>query len=152
LLDVPDPPVRAGRYHRLNGRPTWYGSTSEAGAWAEFARSLPDGVDPAQFKRHVGRVDFDVMVLDLTDSDVQTRLGISRGDLIADDDAVCQALADLAANAGFEAVLGPSAALPDDATLAVFGDAIRARSRDVVDRGVRSAPTGQSGPIRRRRR
>ena len=59
--------------------------------------------------------------------------------LTSDDLTVCQALADLAVQAGFEAVLGPSAAAQGETTLAVFGPAITERATSVTDLGVRRA-------------
>src|SRR6476659_7168902 len=66
VLDAPAPPTHAGRYNRAGGRATWYGSSSETGAWAEFRRALPVGVDPGEFPRRIGRVEFDLKLLDLT--------------------------------------------------------------------------------------
>ncbi len=120
--------------------------------WGEFGRSLPDGVDPAQFRRRLGRVDFDLVLLDLTSPDLLGSLGIETADLTKDDLALCQTLAELAAAAGFDAVLGPSAAHEGETTLAVFGDAIRRTSSAVRDLGVRTPPDPGSDPSLRRRR
>ena len=141
VLDVQNPPHRAGRYHRIGGRPTWYGSSSEAGAWAEFIRSLPEGADPAEFQRRIGRVDFDLVALDLASPELQRALGVKPAELTADDLTVCQTLADLAAEAGFDGVLGPSAAAAGETTVAVFGKSIGAKAAAVVDQGVKT-PTG----------
>jgi hypothetical protein len=140
VLSTPDPPIWNGRYHREGGRATWYGASSEGDAWAELLRSLPDEIDPSEFPRRLGRVEFELLVLDLTSRDLQTRLKISNTDLTADDLAVCETLADIAAQAGFDAVLGPSAASAADQTLAVFGPAISSKSRDVRDLGVQTPP------------
>ncbi len=139
VLDAPNPPFRGGRYHRAEGSPTWYGSSTESAAWAEFARSLPDDVDSSQFQRRLGRADFDLLVLDLTAPGIQRSLGLRPSDLIADDLTVPQTLAELAAIAGFDAVLGPSAAAAGETTLAVFAPAITEKARRVVDRGVQDA-------------
>jgi len=128
-----------------------YGSSSESAAWAELLRN-PHGVDAREAKRRIGRLTFDVVALDLTAPETQRALGVTPADLTADDIEICQTLADLAADAGFEAVLGPSAAAPDETTLAVFGSAI-ARATDVVDNGVATAPVSpptDSSPRRRR--
>lgn len=85
-------------------------------------------------------MEFDLLVLDLTSVDIQMQLGIKREDLISDDLNVTQTLADLAAEAGFDAVVGPSAAFPDDTTVAVIATAIATTARTVVDRGVRTPP------------
>jgi 2-keto-4-pentenoate hydratase len=80
-----------------------------------------------------------VLALDLTSAELLRALGISAAELTADDLSVCQALADIAAESGFEAIIGPSAARAADTTLAVFGAAIDRTVRDVADRGVASA-------------
>jgi hypothetical protein len=129
-----------GRYHRVGGTPTWYGSSSEAGAWAEFTRNPPAGVDLGSARRRMGRVTFEVLVLDLTDRSTLARLGITAGDLTSTDRRLCQELSAIAAEAGFEAVLGPSAAAPGETTLAVFGPAITDNVSRVDDLGVRMAP------------
>ena len=140
LLDVADPPVTDGRFHRRGGRATWYGSTSEAGAWAEFARN-PHGVDVREAKRRIGSVTFDVTILDLTNGPLLDAMGLSKMELTSRDQEICQALAELAVEAGFEAVLGPSAALAAEATLAVFAPAISTKAVNIVDRGVRTPPS-----------
>jgi len=144
VLDAPDPPVRFGRYHRPGGHATWYGSSTQAGAWAEFVRSLPDGADATEFPRRIGRVDFNVLVLDLGNPALQDSLGVRPADLTGDDLSVCQTLADIAFSAGFEAVLGPSAAKASDTTLAVFDGAIKGASRNLRDLGEQTygEPTG----------
>jgi RES domain-containing protein len=78
--------------------------------------------------------------LDLTDAEIRDALGLTEDDLIADDYAVCQRLADRAREAGFEAILAPSAGLPEATTLAIFGDALSYRRTAVDDRGRRQPP------------
>jgi len=138
VLDVADPPVTDGRFHRQGGRPTWYGSSSEGAAWSELSRN-PHGVDAREAKRRLGRVIFDVAALDLTDPSLRDALGVTLLELTSPEREVCQALADIAADAGFDAVLSPSAALSGATTLAVFGEAIRAKASAVTDLGVRTA-------------
>jgi hypothetical protein len=120
---------------------TWYGSRTERGAWAElFRHFLDDGVSPFEVRRRVGRVDAQVIVLDLTSKRILDALDVSVDDLIADDLTVCQDLAELAIEAGFEAIHGPAAPLERERTLAVFGTAIKANLTGVLDKGVRRAP------------
>ena len=133
-----DPPVTEGRFHRQGGRPTWYGSSSEGAAWSELSRN-PHGVDAREAKRRLGRVVFDVVALDLTDPTLRDALGVTLLELTAPEREVCQTLADLAADAGFDAVVSPSAAVPGATTLAVFGEAIRGNAAEVSDLGVRTA-------------
>ncbi len=136
-----DPPEGEGRYHRVRGTATWYGSRTERGAWAEFFRHfLDDGVSPLEVRRRVGRADAVVVALDLTSTRVQGALDVSVEQLIADDLTVCQDLAELAIEAGFEAIQAPSAPLERERTLAVFGPAIRSSLGAVLDKGVRRAP------------
>ena len=136
ILDVADPPLTDGRYHRVGERATWYGSSSEATAWAELFKNPPNGVDPLETRRRLGRVSFDVVALDLTNKTVQESLGVTADDLTSRDRSICQALADLAREAGFEAIIAPSAATAQQTTLAVFAPAYEQRSHDVVDLGV----------------
>lgn len=136
ILEVADPPLTDGRYHREGERATWYGSSSEASAWAELVKNPPNGVDPRETRRRLGRVSFDVVALDLTNDKVQKSLGVTVDDLTSKDRTSCQMLADLAREAGFEAIVAPSAAKSNETTLAVFAPAFEQRSRDIVDLGV----------------
>jgi hypothetical protein len=72
---------------------------------------------------------------------VLAALGVTRAELTGADREVCQTLAELAALAGFEAIVAPSAASIDDTTLVVVAPAIDTRSHDVIDLGVRAPPT-----------
>ena len=141
-------PGHSGRYHRAGGARTWYGSSSEDAAWAEFFRHYAEkDIDPFEVIRRVGTISFEGLVaLDLTDAQIRDALGLTQAELIADDYAVCQRLADRAREAGFEAILAPSAGLPEATTLAIFGDAVSNRRTAVDDRG------RQRPPIRMRQR
>jgi hypothetical protein len=120
---------------------TWYGSRTERGGWAElFRHFLDDGVSPFEVRRRVGRVDAQVIALDLTSKRILDTLGVSVDELIADDLTVCQELAELAIEAGFEAIHGPAAPLERERTLAVFGTAIKSNLTAVLDKGIRRAP------------
>lgn len=130
-----------GRYHKAGGVATWYGSRTERGAWAElFRHFLDDGVSPFEIRRRVGRVDARVIALDLTSKRILDSLGVSIDDLIGEDLAVCQELAELAIEAGFEAVHAPAAPLERERTLAIFGTAIKSNLGGILDKGVRRAP------------
>jgi RES domain-containing protein len=72
----------------------------------------------------MGRVSVDLLVLDLTDKTVRSHLGVDEADLVSDACATTQAIACTARDAGFDAVLAPSAALPGCETLAVFAHAL----------------------------
>jgi hypothetical protein len=137
----PTHPHAEGRYHRVGGVPTWYGSRTERGAWAElFRHFLDDGVSPFEIRRRVGRVDAQVIALDLTSKRILDALDVSVDELITDDLTVCQDLAELAIEAGFDAIHGPAAPLERERTLAVFGIAIESNLTDVLDKGIRRAP------------
>ena len=88
----------------------------------------------------MGRADAHVIALDLTSERVRNALGVSVDELIADDLTVCQELAELAIEAGFDAIHGQAAPLERERTLAVFGTAIDSNLGGVVDKGVRRAP------------
>jgi len=78
-------------------------------------------VDPFEVRRRTGRVEVaNLEVLDLTDADVRAALGLKPGDLDGDDYTKTQSVAMVAAAAGFEGILAPSAALPGRRTLVVF--------------------------------
>jgi RES domain-containing protein len=64
-------------------------------------------------------------LLDLMDAEVRRALGVSEQDLIGDDLTRCQEIAQYARNAGYEAILAPSAALKCTRTLAIFASAIQ---------------------------
>lgn len=141
MTSVADPPQAPGRYHRAGGVPTWYGSRTERGAWAELLRHfVDDGISPFEIRRRVGRADARVIALDLTSKRVRDALEVSEDELIADDLRVCQELAELAVEAGFEAIHAPAAPLERERTLAVFSPAIAWGLHDVLDKGVRRAP------------
>lgn len=125
----------------MGGVATWYGSRTERGAWAELFRHFTDaGISPFEVRRRVGRADAQVIVLDLTSKRIRDALGVTVDELIADDLVVCQELASVAFEAGFEAIHAPAAALERERTLAVFAGAIGSNLTDVLDKGVRRAP------------
>jgi RES domain-containing protein len=127
LLDVADPAVTSGRYHRLGGAGVWYASSSENSAWAElFRHHEAGGVSPLEVIRRIGRVRIKRLgVLDLTDARVRDAFGVSEGELISDNLTHCQEIAQYAQKAGYDEILAPSAALEGQRTLAVFAFAMQ---------------------------
>lgn len=127
LLDAANPAVTSGRYHRAGGPGVWYASSTENGAWAElFRHHEPGGVSPLEVKRRIGRARVKrLRVLDLANADVREVLDISERELTGDDLTRCQEIADYALEAGYEAILAPSAALKGQRTIAVFSSAMR---------------------------
>lgn len=63
------------------------------------------GSAPSEIRRRVGRVDAQVVTLDLTSKRIRDALGVSVDEPIRDDLTVCQELGELAIEAGFEALI-----------------------------------------------
>lgn len=75
----PQPAVTDGRYHHHGSAGVWYGSDQEQAAWAELFRHFTDDdVDPFEVRRRVGRVRVDLIVLDLTNTQVEISSGSAR--------------------------------------------------------------------------
>ncbi len=89
----------------------------------------------------------DLKVLDLTDPTVRERLGVTEEKLTNDDLSLCQAIAEEARDAGFQGMLAPSAALPGETTLAVFGRGMR-RVTEAHSR-IQRPPRSLVGPLDR---
>jgi len=127
LLFCPDPSRGPGRYHRAGGSGAWYASSTMRASWCELFRHFfaSDAPDPFEVRRRAGRARIEVLrLLDLTDPQVRSRLGVEQSDVVADDYELCQALADAARAAGLDGLLAPSAGLPGNATLALFSQAV----------------------------
>jgi len=91
-----------------------------------FRHHEPGGVSPLEVKRRIGRARAKgLRVLDLTNARVRELLDVSESELTADDLTRCQEIADYARDAGFDAILAPSAALEGQRTIAVFASAMR---------------------------
>ncbi|MHB8263438.1 MAG: RES family NAD+ phosphorylase [Acidimicrobiales bacterium] len=122
LTSIVDPARSNGRYHMIGRLGVWYASNREQVAWAELFRHFAsDAIDPFEVRRRVGHVDVDGLeVLDLTNASVRSSLGISQDDLVDDDYILTQRIAKFAAQRGFSGILGPSAAMDECTTLAVF--------------------------------
>lgn len=127
LLSFPSPTTYGARYHRGGGEGAWYASSHERAAWAElFRHHQSPELSPFEIRRRVGRVRVEnLAVLDLTDPEVRERIDVTEDELVSDDLSVCQAIGDRAREVGFDGILGPSAALPGEATLAVFPAGMR---------------------------
>ncbi|MGH7813075.1 MAG: RES family NAD+ phosphorylase [Candidatus Binataceae bacterium] len=142
LLEVANPAVSAGRYHREGGPAAWYASSSESGAWKElFRHHEPGGVSPLEVRRRIGSARVKrLSVLDLTDPRVRATLNLSDRDLIGDNLARCQKIAEEARRAGYDGILAPSAALEGARTLVVFARSLRKVS-ETGSRMRRAPPT-----------
>jgi RES domain-containing protein len=127
LPSFPSPASYGARYHRAGAEGAWYASSRERAAWAELLRhhQSPE-LSPFEVRRRVGRVRVeDLAVLDLTDPEVREHIGVTEAELVADDLSLCQAIGERANKAGFDGILAPSAALPGEATLAVFPNGMK---------------------------
>jgi len=122
LLDCADPAVVDARYQRHGEPGVWYASSKERSAWAELARhTLTPDLSPFELRRRVGRVRVTgLRVLDLTDHHVRAHVSVSEAELVGDDYARCQQLAEMARDAGLDGLIAPSAALEGHQTLTVF--------------------------------
>lgn len=130
-MDRPDPAAHPGRYHRSGGPSPWYASTTERAAWAEQIRhNTAKGVDPFEVRRRVGRARIkDLYVVDLSDAETCSALGVSSAkfaldDVTGNDYSNCQDAAEKAQAAGFEGIHAPSAALEEEFTVVVFPHAM----------------------------
>jgi len=122
LLWASDPAEFDARFTVQGGPGVWYASSQAPAAWAElFGHFTLRGIDPFEVRRRAGaaRVE-DLRVLDLTDPAVREVVDLTEADLIGDDYSRTQQIALAAAEAGFDGILAPSAALPGRMTLAVF--------------------------------
>jgi len=133
LLDCADPAVVDARYQRRGQPGVWYASSKERSAWAELARhTLTPELSPFQLRRRVGRVRVtELRVLDLTDPHVRAHLSVSEEELVGDDHARCQQLAEMARDAGLDGLIAPSAALDGHQTLAVFAHVLDDPNKNV---------------------
>lgn len=122
-LETPPVALGSGRYHRKDEQPCVYASSTREAAWGELFRHVYSGVSPFEVKRRVAELQVtNLPVLDLTDSSVLARLGVQRRQLVANNYAICQQIADLAREGSdqFGGLLAPSAADPRAQTLVVF--------------------------------
>jgi len=126
LLDVADPAITSGRYHRAGEFGVWYASSSEVAAWAElFRHHERGGISPFEVRRLIGRVRVrGLKVLDLTDEKIRAEFGVTMRDFVGDDLSHCQSIAEGARSQRYDGILAPSAALRGQKTLAVFVNAI----------------------------
>jgi RES domain-containing protein len=100
----------------------WYASDREQTAWAELFRHFTSaGVDPFEVRRRVGAAEVHgLQVLDLCEASVRTALGVGYNDLVGDDHAKSQEVAQWARSEHYEGLLAPSAAVHGGKTLVVF--------------------------------
>lgn len=123
----PSPSSRSGRYHVAGGPPAHYWSLHPHGPWAELLRSngmrTPD--DAAGLRKRLWVARFDVDPVPVT-FDTAGSHDIAPADLVADDHAPCQQLAQRLVRGGVDAIIVPSAALPGVDNLVLFGPRVQA--------------------------
>ena len=132
--------IAGGRYNSKGGFEALYLSCALSTCIAEIERAASQLNKPAAelLPRKMIGLELSLSnILDLTDLQVQSRLGITSADLMEEwlpvqksgGDALTQQIGRHARDAGLEAILYPSAAQPDGKNLAVFPDNLRPESR-----------------------
>lgn len=119
-----NPSRRPGRFHRAGGATTQYLSLHPLGPAAEMLRHHvgPAGLDDAgtvQLNLWTAQLPEDGLVT--VDFDTCSAFGITPDELVSDDYAACQRLADRQRREGARGLVVPSAALPGTGNLVVFG-------------------------------
>ena len=118
----------SGRWNRQGRYGCLYTALSQEGAVAEYHKyltraALPTSPSPRDLVSiQVKRIE---PVLDLTDNEERTRVGVTRKTLTGDepdDLEACLALADWARSQGYQGLLMPSAAAPGEANLIIYID------------------------------
>lgn len=113
-----------GRWHDEHSPPTQYLALSASGAWAEMVRffGIRDADDLQEVRYNLWRGWLQVGGLaDLTAPDACDRFGLPAKALTGRDREVCQLEAHRLLRLGFSGVLAPSAALPGETNLVVWG-------------------------------
>lgn len=118
------PNRRAGRYNRAGSPPTQYVALHPWAPWAELLRweDRRTAGDAGELRGRLWavRVTLEAEPTPLGFAEAAAH-GADPADLVAEDYAVCQDLADEARATGEPALLVPSAALPGTSTIVVFG-------------------------------
>lgn len=118
------PSRRAGRYNRLGAPPTQYLCLHPWGPWAEMLRWSDRRTETEAAELSTRLWSVRVVLPDaprrITFDDAAS-MGLDADDLVSEDYAVCQDLADEARGRGVPALIVPSAALPGTETLVVLG-------------------------------
>lgn len=114
----------AGRFNRP-GQVTQYLSLHPLGPWAEFIRRERPSVDLlTQFRHRIWahRIDMSsALTIDFGDA---TKYGLKEYDLVSDDYAACQTLADDLRAKGNDVIIVPSAALPGTWNVVILGERV----------------------------
>lgn len=117
-----------GRWNRYGEYGCLYTALSRDGAIAEYQKLLRLlGIDADEDReRDLVTLEVDVdPVLDLTDTTILKRLGLTSASLVEDTDEgfeLCRTLADIARADGYSAIMSPSAAAPGEVNLTIYID------------------------------
>lgn len=115
------------RWHSAGDGPTQYLSATPDGAWAELIRNenLRSEADLALVQMPLWQAQVDeARIADYRDFETAERAGFDPEVLINEDQSMCRAEGRRLREAGFAGVLYPSAALPGEQNLALFGPRI----------------------------
>lgn len=118
------PNTRPGRWHSTGMPATQYLSSSVDGAWAELIRAetLVSEEEVSMVRMPLWQARIDVAgIADLSTSAAVEAAGLNVADLTADDHGACRVEGDRLREEGFRGVLAPSAALPGELSLILFG-------------------------------
>lgn len=128
--DVPfwvRPNTTEERWNGTEDGPTQYLSATADGAWAELIRNenlrSEADLDLVQMGLWQARIT-EAAIADYRDFETAERAGLNADALVDDDQSICRVEGRRLREAGFRGVLYPSAALPGEANLALFGPRI----------------------------
>jgi len=118
------PNTRPGRWHSVGDGATQYLSMTTDGAWADLIRCenlrTPDELKLVRMPLWQAKID-QSYVVDYSDFDRAGAAGFAADALIDDDHARCRVEGKRLRDAGYSGVLAPSAALPGELCLTLFG-------------------------------
>jgi filamentous hemagglutinin len=139
---------RDGRYHQRDFKiSVVYTGTTRRVAQAETvgatARQMAQNLSGLKKTQAIVEIEVNLsQVLDLTDPEILTTLGVNKNELLAEwerakDATVTQTLGKCAREVGFEAILAPSAALPGEwRNLNIFPDKVAPESLKLIGKNM----------------
>ncbi|HEY2282135.1 MAG TPA: RES family NAD+ phosphorylase [Solirubrobacteraceae bacterium] len=125
--DVPlwvNPNRRDGRWNMAGRRPTQYMSLNAESPFAEILRheDLRTDEDASHYSATIWQLQVDdSLIVDYSTFELADAAGFKAEALVSDDHERCQAEAEWLANEGARGLLSPSAALPGNVNLTLFG-------------------------------
>jgi RES domain-containing protein len=118
------PNTQPGRWHSVGDGPTQYLATTTDGSWAELIRNeeLTTEDEVALVRMQMWAVQIhDAMIVDYSTFEKAAEAGLDPEALINDDQSRTREEGARLRNAGYRGVLAPSAALPGELNLTLFG-------------------------------